>query len=62
MDVDSGKEFQDAYVNVHKLKSDFSKWLYEETIADTWLVRYQQTENKSYMEINWRMKKNSWLV
>jgi len=49
VDVDSGKEYQDAYANVHKLKSDFSKWLYEETIADTWLVRYEQTWNKSYM-------------
>jgi len=38
--VNSGKEYQDAYANVHKLKSDFSKWLYEETIVDTWLVRY----------------------
>jgi len=43
MDVDSGKEYQDAYANVHKLKRDFSKWLCEETIAETWLVRYQQT-------------------
>ena len=25
VDVDSGKEYQDAYANVHKLKSDFSK-------------------------------------
>ena len=25
VDVDSGKEYEDAYANVHKLKSDFSK-------------------------------------
>ena len=49
VNVDSGKEYQDAYANVHKLKRDFSKWLCEETIVDTWLVRYQQTWNKSYM-------------
>ena len=49
VDVDSGKEYQDTYANVHKLKSDFSTWLCEETTANTWLVRYQQTRNKSYM-------------
>jgi len=43
VDVASAKEYQDAYANVHKLKSDFSKWPCEETTADTWLVRYQQT-------------------
>ena len=49
MNVDIGKEYQDAYADLHKLKSDFSKWLCEETITDTWLVRCQQTWNKSYM-------------
>ena len=49
VNVDIGKEYQDAYPDLYKLKSDFSKWLCEETIADTWLVSYQQTENKDYL-------------
>jgi len=44
-----GKGYQDAYANLHKLKSDFSKWLCKETVVDTWLVWYQQTRNKGYM-------------
>ena len=49
VDVDNGKEYQDPYANVHKLKSDYSKWLCEGMIADTWLVKYQQIGNKSYI-------------
>ena len=49
VNADSGKEYQDAYANEHKLKSEFRKWLNEEMVADTGLVRYQQTWNKSYM-------------
>ena len=49
VDADSGKEYRVTYANVYELKSDFSERLYEETIANTWLVRYQQTGDKSYM-------------
>ena len=49
VEVDNGKEYRITYANVYELKSDFSERLYEETIANTWLVRYQQTRDKSYM-------------
>jgi len=49
---DIGKEYQDAYADLHKLKSDFSTWLCKETVAKTWLVWYQQTRNKGYLGRN----------
>jgi len=49
VNIDMSKEYQDAYADLYKLKSDFSKWLWEETIVDTWLVSYQQTRKKGYL-------------
>jgi len=38
-----GNEYQDAYANLYKLKSDFSGWLFEEKIASMWLLSCKQT-------------------
>ena len=41
MIFDIGKEYQDAYADLHKLKSDFSEWWFEEKVVNLWLLSYQ---------------------
>ena len=42
--------YQYVYVDLYKLKSDFSGWLCEEKIANMWLLGCQQTWNRGHFE------------
>ena len=45
---DIGNKYQDVYIDLHKLKGDFSEWLCEEKIANMWLLSCTQTWNRGH--------------
>ena len=46
-------EYQDIYVDLYKLKSDFSGWLCEEKIANKCCYAINRSKIGVTLEINW---------